>query len=101
MFEIIGIAVITVTTVGGWLFTGFNNHKLKGTYEEKIRNIERSVEKLPCVHNGRYLQEIGALKNGQTANTQQLKQINDRLNNLACRLKSREPDRSRDEWEKQ
>ena len=58
---IVGIAILSLTSVGGWIYTIRKNGRAEGKMQQQIKSVVEAVSKLPCQADSDYLQNMGAL----------------------------------------
>jgi len=58
---IIGVVVLSITSVGGWVYTLRRNGRSEGKTQQQVNTVVDTVGKLPCQVNSEYLQSIGGL----------------------------------------
>ena len=58
---IIGVIILSVTSVGGWVYTLRKNGRAEGRLQQQVDSLVAAVAKLPCQADANYLQGIGSL----------------------------------------
>ncbi len=61
VFTIIGIVILSVTSVGGWIYTLRKNGRAEGRMQQQVDSVVKAVGNLPCQVDSDYLQNMGAL----------------------------------------
>jgi len=57
----VGIVLLALTSVGGWVYTVRKNGKNVGVHEERVRALTERVNKLPCIEGSSYMTDLGEL----------------------------------------
>ena len=58
---IVGVVVLSVTSVGGWIYTLRKNGRAEGRIQQQVDSVIKAVNDLPCKVDSDYLQSIGGL----------------------------------------
>ncbi len=56
-----GVFVLSVTSIGGWIYTLRKNGKAEGRMQQQVASLIQAVGNLPCQVDSDYLQNMGAL----------------------------------------
>ncbi len=56
-----GVFVLSVTSIGGWIYTLRKNSKAEGRMQQQVASLIQAVGNLPCQVDSDYLQNMGAL----------------------------------------
>ncbi len=63
VITVVGVIILGVTSVGGWIYTIRKNGRHEGKQQQQIDSVIRAVGNLPCQVDSDYLQSIGGLAN--------------------------------------
>jgi len=58
---VIGVAVLSVTSIGGWIYTIRKNGRSEGRLQEQVNSLTKAVSRLPCQENADFLQKMGGV----------------------------------------
>ena len=58
---VIGVIILSVTSVGGWIYTLRRNGRREGRMQQQVDSLMTAVGNLPCQVDSDYLQNMGAL----------------------------------------
>lgn len=58
---IIGVIILAITSIGGWIYTLRKNGRAEGRQQQQVDSVVKVVAGLPCQVDSDYLQSIGGL----------------------------------------
>ena len=89
ILTVAGIAILSITSVGGWIYTLRKNGRAEGRMQQQIKTVVEAVRKLPCQVDSDYLQNMGALtqavknlEGGQSRVEEEQGTIHKRIDNI-------------------
>lgn len=92
--QIAGVLVLSVSSIGGWIYTLRQNGKSEGRHQEQVTALKKAVDNLPCVADRSYLEGIGRLNAQAESLTAGMNRVeaeqhatNSRIDNLMASLK--------------
>ena len=59
----IGVIILSVTSIGGWVYAVRKNGRSEGRLQQQVQSAIETIKKLPCQADSDYLQNMGALAN--------------------------------------
>jgi len=61
VIAIIGVVILSITSIGGWIYTIRKNGRAEGKMQQQVDSVIKAVGKLPCQVDSDYLRSIGGL----------------------------------------
>ncbi len=61
VITIVGVVIISITSVGGWIYTLRKNGRTEGRMQQQVDSLIKVVANLPCQVDSDYLQNMGAI----------------------------------------
>jgi len=61
VITVIGVVILAITSVGGWVYTLRKNGRAEGRLQQQVDSLVKAVGNLPCQVDSDYLLSIGGL----------------------------------------
>ncbi len=75
--QIVGVLVLSISSIGGWVYTLRKNGASEGRHQEQVTALKKAVDNLPCIADRSYLEGIGRLNAQAESLTNGMKRIED------------------------